>query len=53
NEPTGPFGLKGVGEVAMNGPLPAVANAVAAACGGRCYSFPLTSERVLQLMTAS
>ncbi|MBF0548904.1 MAG: xanthine dehydrogenase family protein [Deltaproteobacteria bacterium] len=51
NEPTGPFGLKGVGEVAMNGPLPAVANAVAAACGGRCFSFPLTSERVLQVMT--
>ena len=28
-EETGPFGLKGAGEIAMDGPLPAVANAVA------------------------
>ncbi len=34
-EPTGPFGLKGVGEVSTNGPLPVVANAVADACGIR------------------
>jgi CO/xanthine dehydrogenase Mo-binding subunit len=46
-EPTGPFGLKGVGEVATNGPLPAVANAVADACGIRVRRSPLTAERVL------
>lgn len=46
-EATGPFGLKGVGEVAMNGPLPAVANAVDQACGIRLHQAPLTPERVL------
>ncbi|MBI4963564.1 MAG: xanthine dehydrogenase family protein molybdopterin-binding subunit [Desulfomonile tiedjei] len=48
HEPTGPFGLKGAGEVATNGPLPAVANAVADACGVRIFRSPLTPERVLR-----
>jgi CO/xanthine dehydrogenase Mo-binding subunit len=47
NEDTGPFGMKGVGEVAMNGPLPAVANAVADACGVRLCHAPLTPVRML------
>ncbi len=47
HEPTGPFGLKGVGEIATTGPLPAVANAVADACGVRVFKSPLTAERVL------
>ena len=47
-EPTGPFGLKGVGEIATNGPLPAVANAVADALNVRLFRFPLTPERILQ-----
>ena len=47
NEATGPFGMKGVGEVAMNGPLPAVANAVAEACGARLRHAPLTPVRIL------
>jgi CO/xanthine dehydrogenase Mo-binding subunit len=47
-EPTGPFGLKGVGEIATGGPLPAVANAVADACGVRFLAYPLTPERVLR-----
>lgn len=46
-EETGPFGMKGVGEVAMNGPLPAIANAVADACGIRLRHGPLTPVRVL------
>ena len=50
HEPTGPFGLKGVGEVAMTGPLPAVANAVADACGVRLLRFPFTAERVLEAL---
>ncbi len=49
-EPTGPFGLKGVGEVAMNGPLPAIANAVADACGTRVHESPLTAERILRAL---
>ncbi len=46
-EDTGPFGMKGVGEVAMNGPLPAIANAVDNACGIRLCHAPLTPGRVL------
>ena len=46
-EETGPFGLKGAGEVTMNGPLPAVANAVADACGIRLLRSPFTAERIL------
>ncbi|AFM27430.1 xanthine dehydrogenase family protein molybdopterin-binding subunit [Desulfomonile tiedjei] len=49
-EPTGPFGLKGVGEVAVNGPLPAIANAVADACGVRIHESPLTAERILKAL---
>jgi CO/xanthine dehydrogenase Mo-binding subunit/CO/xanthine dehydrogenase FAD-binding subunit len=49
-EPTGPYGLKGVGEIATNGPLPAVANAIADACGERIFRAPLTAERVLELV---
>ncbi|MBM4328084.1 MAG: xanthine dehydrogenase family protein [Deltaproteobacteria bacterium] len=47
HEPTGPFGLKGVGEIATNGPAPAVANALADACGIRMFRLPMTPERVL------
>ncbi|HEX9078723.1 MAG TPA: molybdopterin cofactor-binding domain-containing protein [Desulfuromonadaceae bacterium] len=46
-EETGPFGMKGVGEVSLNGPLPAVANALADACGVRLRQAPLTPVRVL------
>jgi len=46
-EPTGPFGLKGVGEISTSGPLPAIANAVADACGIRLFRSPYTAERVL------
>lgn len=49
-EPSGPFGMKGVGEVGMNGPLPAVANAVHVACGADVRQAPLTPERVLRAM---
>ena len=46
-EESGPFGLKGIGEVAMNGPLPAIANALAdAGCGRFCHA-PLLAETVL------
>jgi CO/xanthine dehydrogenase Mo-binding subunit len=49
-EPTGPGGLKGAGEIGVNGPLPATANAVADACGARPGRFPLTGQRVLALL---
>jgi CO/xanthine dehydrogenase Mo-binding subunit len=40
--------MKGIGEVAMNGPLPAIANAVADSCGIRLCRAPLTPVRVLE-----
>lgn len=46
-EETGPYGMKGIGEVAANGPLPAIANALADAGGIRISRSPLTPERVL------
>ncbi len=49
-ETSGPFGLKGVGEVALNGPLPAVANAVHDACGARICDGPITAEKILAAM---
>ncbi|MFC1580566.1 xanthine dehydrogenase family protein molybdopterin-binding subunit [Thermodesulfobacteriota bacterium] len=52
-EPTGPFGMKGAGEIAMDGPLPAVANAVADACGVRVFQLPLTPERILGTLNSA
>ena len=52
-EPTGPFGQKGVGEIPINGPLPAVSNAVADACGVRLFQAPLTPERILAALSDS
>jgi len=49
-EETGPFGMKGIGEVAMNGPLPAIANAIADAGCGRICDAPLRAEDVLRHM---
>ena len=48
DEARGPFGMKGIGEVAMNGPLPALANALTDGCAIRLCDAPLTPERVLQ-----
>ena len=42
--------MKGVGEVALNGPLPALANAFAEGCGITLRHAPLTAERVLQAL---
>ena len=50
-EHTGPFGLKGAGEIGIDGAAPAVANAVNDACGLRLYRFPLTAERILAALS--
>ncbi|MEF2145977.1 MAG: xanthine dehydrogenase family protein molybdopterin-binding subunit [Desulfovibrionaceae bacterium] len=50
-EHSGPFGLKGVGEVGMNGPLPAVAAALSDALGAYVNRAPVSSETILGLMT--
>jgi putative selenate reductase molybdopterin-binding subunit len=47
NEPTGPFGAKSIAEIGINGPLPAISNAVYHAVGVRLNRAPFTPERVL------
>jgi CO/xanthine dehydrogenase Mo-binding subunit len=44
----GPFGAKGIGEVAMVPILPAMANAVSDALGAELHELPFTRERVLK-----
>lgn len=45
-EPTGPFGAKSIGEIVINTPSPALANAIYNACGVRLRELPMTSERI-------
>lgn len=52
-EETGPFGMKGVGEIGINLPYPAISNAVAQALGRRIYEGPLTAERVLKCLNSN
>jgi xanthine dehydrogenase molybdenum-binding subunit len=47
DDPEGPFGAKGVGEMGANAIAAAVANAVYDAIGVRITSLPITAERVL------
>lgn len=49
-EPSGPFGAKGVGEPALVGVAPAIANAIKAAAGIRLTRLPMTAERVLDAL---
>ncbi|MGL5820288.1 MAG: xanthine dehydrogenase family protein molybdopterin-binding subunit [Sarcina sp.] len=46
-EPTGPFGAKSIGEVVINTPAPAIANAIYNAVGVNVRSLPMTAEKVL------
>ena len=48
HEPTGPYGAKSVSEICINGPLPAIANAIFDAVGVRLFESPFTPERVLR-----
>jgi CO/xanthine dehydrogenase Mo-binding subunit len=48
NEPSGPFGAKSVGEIGINGPAPAIANAIYDAVGVRLFDLPMTSQRVFE-----
>jgi CO/xanthine dehydrogenase Mo-binding subunit len=45
-DPYGPFGAKGVGEITTNCMAPAIANAIAHATGIRLTQLPMTPERV-------
>ena len=51
--PHGPAGAKGIGELPMDGPAPAIFNAVAHATGADVTRLPLTPERLMALMDHS
>jgi len=51
-EPTGPFGAKSIAEIGINGPLPAISNAIYHAVGVRLTRAPFTPERVLEALKA-
>jgi CO/xanthine dehydrogenase Mo-binding subunit/CO/xanthine dehydrogenase FAD-binding subunit len=46
-DPVGPHGAKGIGEIVLIPTPPAVANAVAHACGVRVRDLPLTPDKIL------
>lgn len=49
-EPSGPFGAKSIGEVVINTPAPAIANAVYNATKVRIRALPVTSEKIVMGM---
>lgn len=52
-EPSGPYGAKGVGEPALVPTAAAIANAVADALGIRLYDLPLTPEKIVAAIRAA
>jgi len=48
----GPYGIKGVGEMTANSPIPAIVNAIYHACGVRVDSLPVTPEAILRGLDA-
>lgn len=45
-EPNGPFGAKSIGEIVINTPAPAIANAIYHATGLRFRNLPVTAEQI-------
>ena len=45
-EESGPFGAKSVGELVINTPAPAIADAIYQATGKRFYTLPITPEKI-------
>lgn len=45
-EPTGPFGAKSIGEIVINTPSPAIANAIYNASHVRLRELPMTAEKI-------
>ncbi len=45
--PFGPRGAKGIGELPMDGPAPAILNAICKALGTQLYEIPMTPERLM------
>lgn len=50
---TGPFGVKGVGEMTANSPIPAIVNAIYDAVGVRITELPVTAEKILRALEES
>jgi CO/xanthine dehydrogenase Mo-binding subunit len=48
----GAFGAKGIGELPMDGPAPAIANAIEDALSVRCDSIPVLPEDIFEMLTA-
>lgn len=51
-EKTGPYGAKSVSEICINGPLPAISNALYNAVGIRLREGPFTAEKVWRALQA-
>jgi CO/xanthine dehydrogenase Mo-binding subunit len=49
----GAFGAKGIGELPIDGPAPAIANAVVDAVGAPCDSVPLLPEDIFEILAAN
>jgi putative selenate reductase molybdopterin-binding subunit len=52
HEPLGPYGAKSISEVPINGPAPAIANAIFHAVGVRIRKLPIRPEDVLRALHA-
>jgi putative selenate reductase molybdopterin-binding subunit len=52
DEPLGPYGAKSISEVPINGPAPAIANAIYHAVGVRICKLPMRPEDVLRTLRA-
>lgn len=50
NDPTGPFGAKGVGECGLVPTAPAITNAIYDATGIRFYEIPVTEEKMFKAL---
>ena len=51
-EESGPFGAKSIGEVVINTPAPAIAEAIYNATGLRFYELPITAEKIAMGLAA-
>ncbi|MGQ9501830.1 MAG: xanthine dehydrogenase family protein molybdopterin-binding subunit [Anaerolineae bacterium] len=49
----GPYGVKGVGEMTANAPIPAIINAISNAIGVRLTEYPVTPEKILRALERS
>ena len=49
----GPYGVKGLGEMTTNPPIPAIANAITDAIGVRITEIPITPEKILKALEAN